>query len=262
MNIIVLVKQVPGTANVRMDPDTGAMIREAAGAEMNPLDVHAVTEAVRLKEMYPGTTVTVLTMGPAGAGKVLQEAIARGADKGVLLSHRAFAGSDTVATARVLSAAIRKVGKVDLVLAGDKTTDGETGQTGPMTAALLDIPVATFIRKLEIIDGIAHLERMVEEGIEKLEVGLPALITVVKNINRPALPSLRKILAAKKINFPVWGPDELGVKEKEVGIKGSPTRVVKVFSPKFARPTVFYQAGEVDKAVNAVIDALKARHLL
>ncbi|RJQ32884.1 MAG: electron transfer flavoprotein beta subunit/FixA family protein [Peptococcaceae bacterium] len=262
MNIIVLIKQVPGTANVRMNPDTGTMIREAAGAEMNPLDVHAVTEAVRLKDMYPGTIVTALTMGPGSADKVLQEAVARGVDKGILLSHRAFAGSDTIATARVLSAAVRKLGMADLILAGDKTTDGETGQTGPMTAAMLDIPVVAFARKLEIVNGSAHVERMVETGIEKLKVSLPALITVVRDINKPALPPLRKVLAAKKISFPVWGSDELGIKEEEIGLKGSPTRVVKVFSPKFARQTVFYQADDVDKALDAVLDVLKTRQLL
>ncbi|RJQ31992.1 MAG: electron transfer flavoprotein subunit beta/FixA family protein [Peptococcaceae bacterium] len=262
MNVVVLIKQVPGTANVRMDPDTGTMIREAAGSEMNPLDVHAVTEAVRLKDMYPGTVVTALTMGPGSADKVLREAVARGVDKGILLSHRAFAGSDTIATARVLSAAVRKLGMVDLILAGDKTTDGETGQTGPMTAAMLNIPVVTFARKLEIVNGSAQVERMVEDGIEKLAVSLPALVTTTRDINKPALPPLRKVLAAKKINFPVWGPDELGVKEEEIGLKGSPTRVVKVFSPKFARQTVFYQAGDVDKALDAVLDVLKTRQLL
>lgn len=266
MKIIVLIKQVPGTSNVRMDPKTGAMVRDPSDTVLNPLDEHAIAEAVRLKEGLPGARVTALTMGPPAALKVLREACARGADNGCLLSHRAFGGSDTIATSRVLAAAIRKLGSFDLILAGEKATDGETGQTGPMTATMLDIPVVTFARRLELKDsGAINVLRLVEEGSEELEVSLPALVTVVREINNPPLPTLRKHVLAKKLSFPVWGPEEIGLKETETGLKGSPTRVAKVFSPKFARATVFHRADSeagAFEAVAAVLNILKARDLL
>ncbi|MCL6635172.1 MAG: electron transfer flavoprotein subunit beta/FixA family protein [Peptococcaceae bacterium] len=265
MKIVVLIKQVPSTTNARMDPKTGVMIRDASDTVLNPLDEHAVTEAVRIKEKHPGTSVTALTMGPPSALKVLQEACARGVDGGILLSHRAFGGSDTIATSRVLAAAVHKLGDFDLILAGEKATDGETGQTGPMTAALLDIPALTFVRRITIRDNSILVQRLVEEGTEEIEARLPALVTVLKDINDPPLPTLRKYVMAKKLSYPVWGPEEIGLKETETGLKGSPTRVVKVFSPRLSRNTVFYQAGtgeETARAAGAVLEALKARGLL
>jgi len=265
MNIIVLIKQVPGTTNVRMDPQTGAMIRDPSDTVLNPLDEHAVTEAARIKERHPGTKVTALTMGPASATRVLQEACARGADAGVLLSHKAFAGSDTIVTARVLTAAIRKLGPFDLILAGDKSIDGETGQVGPMTAAQLGIPVVTFVRRLVIEGNLIFAQRLVEEGVEEIEASLPALITVVRDINDPPLPSLRRFVMAKKLSYPAWGPEELEMKAADAGLKASPTRVVKVFSPKFARNATLYKADRDDgmqAAAQAVIGLLKTKDLL
>lgn len=265
MKIIILIKQVPSTTNARMDPKTGVMIRDASDTVLNPLDEHAITEAVKIKEEHPGASVTALTMGPNSALKVLTEACARGADRGVLLSHRAFGGSDTIATSRVLAAAIRKLGPFDLILAGEKATDGETGQTGPMTAAMLDIPVLTYVRQLSVKDRRISVQRLVEEGIEEIEASLPVLVTVIRDINNPPLPTLRKYVMAKKISFPVWGPEEIEVMENDLGLKGSPTRVAKVFSPKLARNTTFFRADSGEKAadaVNAVVEALKIRDLL
>lgn len=265
MNIVVLIKQVPSTTNARMDPKTGVMIRDASDTILNPLDEHAVTEAVRIKEKHPGSSVTALTMGPPSAVKILHEACARGADKGVLLSHRAFGGSDTIATARVLAAAVRRLGAFDLILAGEKATDGETGQTGPMTATLLGIPVVTFVRELIIGDGYIRAQRLVEEGTEEIEVKLPAMVTVIRDINNPPLPTLRKFVIAKKISYPIWGPDEIGMKETEAGLKGSATRVAKVFSPKLARDTTFCYAdtdAKMTEAVTAVLNILKSRDLI
>lgn len=265
MRIIVLIKQVPSTANSRMDPKTGVMIRDAADTILNPLDEHAVTEAVLIKKNHPGAEIIALTMGPPSAQRVLLEACARGADQGILLSHKAFGGSDTLATARVLAAAIRQIGDYDLILSGEKATDGETGQTGPMTATLLDTPAITFVRRLKVEGAIIRAERLVEEGVEEVEVGLPALVTVVREINNPPLPTIKGYLLAKKKNFPVWGPQDIGLKEGTTGLKSSPTRVVKVFSPKFSRNTVYYHADTEDKynqAVEAVLDVLQARSSL
>lgn len=265
MNIAVLIKQVPGTSNVRMDPATGVMIRDASETVINPLDEHAIAEAVKIKRSIPGTSVTALTMGPGSAGKILTEACARGVDGGILLSHRAFGGSDTIATSRVLAAAIRKQGEFDLILAGEKATDGETGQTGPMTAALLNIPVVTFVRQLTVSGAYIRAQRMVEDGVEEVEIKLPALVTVVRDINDPPLPTLRNYIMAKKLSFPVWGPEDTGVGENGTGLKGSATRVVKVFSPKLSRNTTFLAVDNEEKAalaVQAVLETLKSRDLI
>lgn len=254
MHIVVLVKQVPASSNVRMDPQTGTMVREGTEAVTNPLDEHALYEAARIKEEVPGCRITALTMGPPTAVKVLREAMARGADNGYLLSHRAFAGADTLATARTLAAAVLRLWPIDLIIAGERTTDGETGQTGPMTASLLAIPCVTYVRRLQLVEkGKLIAERMVEDGTETVEVSLPVLVTVVKDINVPVAPSLRQVIKSQKMNFPVWGLAELGLKEDETGLKGSPTRVVKIFSPKFARATTrLHWPEDEEQAVNAV----------
>lgn len=265
MKIIVLIKQVPGTSGARMDPETGVMIRDAAETMLNPLDEHAVAEALKIKEKNPGTEIIALTMGPPSAQKVLQEACARGADNGILLSDRAFGGSDTLATSRVLAAAARKIGAFDLILGGEKATDGETGQTGPMTATLLDLPVVTFVRRLTVEDGFITAQRMVEEGFEDIQVRLPALVTVVRDINNPPLPSLRRYIMAKKISFPVWGPEDINMEASEAGLKGSATRVVKIFSPRLSRNTTLYTADTQDNvsvAVNVIMTALNERSLI
>lgn len=265
MKIIVLVKQVPSTTNTKMDPETGVMNRNAADSVINPLDEHAIAEALKIKESKPGTEIIALTMGPPSARKALQEACARGADSGVLLSHKAFGGSDTIATSRVLAAAIRKTGTFDLILAGEKATDGETGQTGPMTASLLDIPVITYTSKLDVKDGSINAWRMVEDGLEEINVKLPAMVTVVKDINDPPLPTLRRHIIARKLSFPVWGPEEIGLDSNDTGLKGSPTRVVKIFSPKLSRNTTFHTTNtdvETAGAIAAVLEALKTRSMV
>ncbi|MFA7467148.1 MAG: electron transfer flavoprotein subunit beta/FixA family protein [Desulfotomaculaceae bacterium] len=264
MKIIVLIKQVPGTANTRMNPETGVMIRDAGETILNPLDEHAVTEAVMIKKKHPGTEVIALTMGPPSAQKVLREACARGADRGILLSDKAFGGSDTLVTSRVLAAAIRKIGDTNLILAGEKATDGETGQTGPMTAALLDMPVLTFVHRLEVNDMHIIARRMVEDGIEEIKADLPALVTVVKDINNPPLPTIKGYILAKKQKFPVWGPVDLALEDGTMGLKGSPTRVVKIFTPKLSRQTTFYTADTKEQlpgAAEAIIKVLKSRSL-
>lgn len=265
MNIMVLIKQVPSTSNTRMDPETGVMIRDASDTVLNPLDEHAVTEAARLKAKFPGSTVTAITMGPPAARRVLLEACARGADRGILLSHRAFGGSDTLATSRVLAAAARKAGPFDLILAGEKATDGETGQTGPMTATLLDLPVVTFVNRVDVEDNHMVARRVVEEGTEEIRVKLPALVTVVRDINTPPLPTVRQYVIAKKMEFPVWGPADIVINELDAGLKGSATRVAKIFSPKLSRNTTFLKAENEEKmaaAAGAILEVLKGKDLL
>lgn len=262
MNIVVLIKQVPATDNVKMDPETGVMIRTGKDNIINPLDENALEEAIRIKNSRSGVKVTAITMGPDSAIKALKEAIAMGADSGILLSGRAFAGSDTIATAKVLAAAIKKVMNVDLVLCGERATDGETGQTGTMIANMLDIPVQTYVSKVEVRDKSVVVERIVEDGFERVEVPFPVLLTVVKDINQPGFPTLQGKLRAKNVDIIVWGPDDLGLAKEELGLKGSPTRVVKIFSPKLSRDTIMHKHDDTSQAVNELIKFLTAREAI
>lgn len=262
MKIAVLIKQVPGTDNVQMDPETGVMIRTNKGNIINPLDENALEEALRIKRTRDGVQVLAVSMGPESAMKAVREAVAMGADGGVLLSGRAFAGADTIATARVLAAAVRRLGGVDLVLCGERATDGETGQTGPMVAAHLGIPVQTYVHRLAVADGAVTVERLVEGGFERVEVRLPALVTVVKGINEPGFPTLAGKLRAREAAVPVWGPEELGLAPEELGLKGSPTRVVKIFSPKLSRDTVMCRWDNTGRAVNELLEFLSAREIV
>jgi len=231
MNIIVCIKQVPDTTNVRIDPETNTLVRSGVQSIVNPFDMYAIEEAIRLKEKFGGM-VTVVTMGPPQAEEALREAISLGADEAVLVSDRAFAGSDTWATSYTLSKAVRKIGKFDLVVCGKQAIDGDTAQVGPGVAAFLDIPQITFVKKIEDIkDSFIRAERMTEEGYDIIESPLPCLITVVKEINEPRLPSLKGKMRAKKAEIPVWGADDIGCEASGIGLEGSPTRVLKVFSP-------------------------------
>lgn len=237
MRIIVLVKQVPGTDNVKMDPETGVMIRSGKDTVVNPLDEHALQEAVNIKSRLKNVHITALSMGPPSADRALRDALAMGADRAVLLSNRAFGGADTMVTARTLAAAIGKLGPVDLILGGERATDGETGQVGPMVAVMLGLPVQTYVRKIELDGSSVTIERIVEEGFERVQVTGPLVVTVVKDINQPGLTTLRSKLLAKKAQLPVWGPEEIGLRPDQLGLKASPTRVTKVFSPKLSRNT-------------------------
>ncbi|OAT81654.1 electron transfer flavoprotein subunit beta/FixA family protein [Desulfotomaculum copahuensis] len=262
MRIAVLIKQVPGTDNVKMDPETGVMIRTNKGNIINPLDENALEEALRIKRSREDVQVLAVSMGPESAMKAIKEAVAMGADGGVLLSGRAFAGSDTIATARALAAAISKLGDVNLVLCGERATDGETGQTGPMIAATLGIPVQTYVQRLEVADDAVKVERVVEGGFEQVKVQLPALITVVKGINEPGFPTLTGKVRARDAVVPVWGADDLGLSPEELGLKGSPTRVVKIFSPKLSRSTLLHRQDNTGRAVNELLKFLADRDIV
>ncbi len=191
MHIVVCVKQVPNTTQVRINPETNTLVREGVESIMNPFDENALEMALQLKEQHAGTKVTVLTMGPPQAAEVLKEAVGRGADAVVLLSDRAFAGSDTWATSYALSMAIRQMEKPDLILFGKQAIDGDTAQVGPGVADWLDLPCIAYARKIEVANGVAQVERAYEDGYEKLEVALPCVLTVLKEANVPRMASLR-----------------------------------------------------------------------
>ena len=265
MRIVVPIKQVPETSNVRMDPETGTMVRSGATAVVNPLDLYAIEAALRLREAHGGS-VTALSMGPPAAMKAVKEAIAMGCDDGVLLSDRRFAGSDTWATSYTLAAAIRRIGRVDLVVAGERATDGDTAQVGPGIAAWLDLPLATYVARIESLDRErVTVERLIEEGYQRVSLQLPALITVVKEIASVRLPTLRGKKRAKQLEVPVWTASELQVESTGIGLKGSPTKVVRIERPKVARSGELVHAngeGGVDGAVDLLVTFLEQRGLL
>jgi electron transfer flavoprotein beta subunit len=231
MNIIVCIKQVPNTTDVKIDPVTNTLIREGVESVINPFDAYAIEEGVRLKERFGGK-VTVISMGPPQAEKALREAISLGCDEAVLVSDRKFAGSDTWATSYTLACAIRKAGAFDVILCGKQASDGDTAQVGPGVSTHLEIPQVTYVKKIEeITDNKAKVERMTEEGYDIVETPLPCLFTVVKEINTPRMPSLKGMMRSKSAQIAKWTAEDIDAEPKNLGLEGSPTRVVKIFTP-------------------------------
>jgi len=257
MNIIVCIKQVPETTEVRINPETNTLIREGVKAIINPFDMYAIEEAVRLKERFGGK-VTVVTMGPPQADAALREAISLGADEGFLVCDRAFAGSDTWATSYTLAGAIKMIGAFDLILCGKQASDGDTAQVGPGISAFLDIPQVTYVKKIEEIkDNKIRLERMSEEGFDIIETPAPCLLTVVKEINEPRIPSLKGMMRAKSAKIIVWTAKDIGVETKDVGLNGSRTTVVKIFTPPH-RTGGEKLTGETPEIVEKLVGLLKS----
>jgi electron transfer flavoprotein beta subunit len=233
VKIAVCLKQVPETTEVKINPETNTLMREGVASITNPFDEFALEEGLLTREKYGGE-LHVMTMGPPQAIEILKNALAVGADKVYLLSDRAFAGADTLATAYTLAKTIEKIGGVDLVICGKQAIDGDTAQVGPGIATRLGIPQLTYVAKVREIDPAKKkivVERMLENGREVVECSLPVVITVMKDINEPRLPSLLGIKKAAKATIPTWTAKEIGVDEDRVGLKGSPTWVWKVFSP-------------------------------
>lgn len=232
MNIVVCVKQVPGTNEVKMNKETNTIIREGVEAIINPFDTYAIEEGLRIKDKVGGK-VTVLSMGIPKVADLLKETIALGVDDAVLLSDRAFAGADSLATSYTLSMGIKKMGQVDLVICGKQATDGDTAQVGPSLASKLGFPHITYVKKIEEIrEGYIRCQRLTEDGYEVVEMPLPAVITVVKEINEPRLPSIKGMMRAKKAVVSMWTADEIAADKSLTGLKGSPTQVVSTFIPE------------------------------
>lgn len=232
MHIVVCIKQVPNTTDVKIDPKTNTLMREGVEAVVNPFDMYAIEEGLRLRDKIPGSKVTVLTMGPPQADSALREAISMGADKAILVSDRAFAGSDTWATSYTLAMAIKKIGDYGLIICGKQASDGDTAQVGPGIATQLDLPQITYVRKVQSADEKQIVaERMLEGGSEVIESPVPCLLTVVKEINEPRLPSLKGKMAAKKAEIIKWGAADIQAEPAKLGLNGSPTKVVKIFTP-------------------------------
>jgi electron transfer flavoprotein beta subunit len=256
MNIVVCLKQVPGTTEVKINPETNTLIRQGIKNIINPFDTYALEEGVRLKEKYGGK-VTVISMGPPQAIDMLKEAISLGADEAVLLSDRAFAGADTWATAYTLAGTVKKLGQVDLVICGRQSTDGDTAQVGPEMAEMLGTAFVAYVGQIEeITAGTMRVKRMIEEGHEVIQSSLPAVITVTKEINLPRLPSLRGIMKSRSAKIPTWTLQDLGLDPNKVGLNGSFTRVVKIFTPQRVKKAEMIK-GEPEAQVTCLIAKLK-----
>lgn len=257
MKLLVCVKQVPDAKDVRLDPKTNTLAREGVESIMNPYDRHALEEAVAIKEGQGGT-VTVITMGPPQAEAVLREAIACGADEAVLVSDRAFAGADTWATSYTLARAVETLGGFDLILCGKQAIDGDTAQVGPGLACRLRLPYAACVQKTRQVTGeVIEVERMMDDGFDVLRLPLPALITVVKDINEPRVASLKGKMKAKKATIIQFSAADIGADPRCIGLAGSPTQVVRVFSPEPRGDRKIF-SGSVAEQVDQLVACLKA----
>jgi len=261
MNVIVCLKQVPGTTKVTIDPQTNTLVRQGIESITNPFDTYALEEGVRLRERYGGK-VTAISMGPPQADTMLKDAISVGADDTALICDSALAGSDTWATAYVLARAAGEINEYDLIICGRQTLDGDTGQVGPEMAEMLGIPFIAYVSKIEEIEnGRMQVQRMVEDGYETIETTLPAVITVVKEINVPRLPSLRGLARARSASIPVWKAEELGIDKNMVGLSGSATRVIRIFYPQRVSQAQIFEGSMEDK-VDSLVEKLREAKLI
>lgn len=232
MNIIVCIKQVPDTTDVKIDKKTGTLIREGVPSIVNPDDKFALEAALRLKD-EKGGRVTVVSMGPPQADDALRECSAMGADDLILLSDREFAGADTLATSYTIATCIKKIGGYDVIFCGRQAIDGDTAQIGPQVAEYLGVPQITYVRKLELKDGKIIAERELEDGFEKVEAPTPALLTFIKGEFKPRYPTMGGIADAyREKDVKVWTAKDIGAESSQIGSNGSPTWVHRTFAPE------------------------------
>lgn len=261
MKILVFVKQVPDTDDVKLDPKTGNLNREGITSIMNPLDANAVEAALQLKEKNGGSIIAI-SMGPPQAEDVLKKALALGCDEAYLLSDRAFGGADTLATAYTLSKAAEKIGNFDLLLFGRHAIDGDTAQTGPATAAFLGLPQITLAKSIEVENGWVCCERILEDSVQKVKAKLPAVVTVTGEINTPRYPTPINIMKALKKPRGVWTSADLDCDMHQIGIKGSPSSTKKVFEPLKRNTETTYFSGKPDIMAAEFVDMLESEHLI
>ena len=238
--VVISVKQVPDTTQVKVDPVTGTLIREGVPFIINPFDIHAVEEALRLKDQF-GCKVTALTMGPPNSVATLRKCLALGVDDAILISDRVFGGADTLATSFVLAEAVRRIaaeyGRVDLIICGKQTIDGDTAQVGPGMAVRLRYSQLTLVDQIIGLDPdqrLIRVRRKLEGRKEIVEAKLPALLTLVREINQPRYPTVQGRLAAEETKIETWDNNFLKLPIEKLGLKGSPTNVKKIFAPERA----------------------------
>ncbi len=263
MRIIVLVKQVPDTTEVKLDPKTGNLIREGIESIINPDDRHALEAAISLKEKTGGKIIA-LSMGPPQAVDALSEAIGMGVDEGILLTDRAFAGADTWATSFTLGKAVEKIGGFDLILCGRQAIDGDTAQIGPQVADYLKIPQVTYVFEIEAVRKKSILvKRRMEDGYERIQCELPALLTVIGELNTPRYAMVGGLIDACREKAPIklWNAADIGVQTCDVGLEGSLTHVIRTFAPKSQRQGEMIE-GDAEAAAKSLIGKLKENSLI
>ena len=268
MHIVVCIKQVPDSAQIRVHPVTNTIMRQGVPAIINPFDVFAIEEALRLKDRFGGR-VTVLTMGPPQAEDALRKAIAYGADDVILLTDRAFAGADTLATSFALAQTIRKIGEehpVDLVFTGKQTIDGDTAQVGPGVARRLGLQLLTYVSAIDTLDLAERsitVRRRSEGGVQVIRTRLPALITMLEGSNQIRFAGMDDMFRSARFEVPKWKKERAGIEDvSKIGLKGSPTVVSKIFTPK-PRAVKAQMIGadlDADGTANAILDILSSQH--
>lgn len=262
MKIIVCVKQVPDTNEIRINPETGTLIREGVPSIINHDDANALEQALQLKDAYPDSTVTVMTMGPPQAKEMLQECIAMGADDAILLSDRALGGSDTWATSNALAAGINKIGDYDIIFAGRQAIDGDTAQVGPQMAEKLDLPQVTYVKEFSMDGDTITVHRALEDGYEVLKLKKPCVLTAIKELNTPRYMSIKGIIKAGKADIKVWNAADIGVELTKVGLKASPTNVFKSFTPKPKGKGVMIDGDTAKEIAGNLLTGLKEKHII
>ena len=259
MNIVVCIKQVPDTTEIKLDPVTGTMIREGVPSIMNPDDKSGLEMALELKDKYEAN-VTVITMGLPQADAILREAMAMGADRAILLTDRKLAGADTLATSNALAGALRTL-DFDLLVMGRQAIDGDTAQVGPQVAEHLGLPQVSYVENLEFDGTTFTLKKWLEDGYQIVEVESPCVITVLSSANQPRYMRMRGIMEAYKREVEVWGCDKIDVDESKLGLKGSPTRVAKSFTKGVKGSGEKFEVSEAE-AVDIIINKLKEKHII
>ena len=262
MRIIVCIKQVPDTTEVKLDPRTNTLIREGVPSIINGDDKAGLEAALRLRE-EEGGTVSVVCMGPPQADAALREALAMGADEAYLLSDREFGGSDTYATAAIIAAALKKIG-FDLVITGRQAIDGDTAQVGPQIAEQLHIPQVSYVEEIRAEEDCMIVRRQFEDQSHLLKVRRPCLLTALSELDRPRYMTVRGIVDAYRKEITVWGFNELreGLNPDWIGLKGSPTNVFLSFGKQFRAPGTVLEHSTADEAVEAIMEKLAGRHII
>lgn len=262
MKILLCMKQVPDTNEVRIDQKTGTLIREGVPSIINHDDKNALEEALRLKDKYKDVEITLITMGPPQADVALREALAMGADKAVLITDRAFAGADTLATSRTLAAAIKKLGSFDLILCGRQAIDGDTAQVGPQLAEHMDLPQITYVQKLEIEGNKVIAQRALEDGYEVIETQMPCVITAIKELNVPRYANICGIYDAyREKEVKIMLAKDLDMNPDYMGLNGSPTNVRQTFTPAPKGQGVMLE-GTGKETMHDLVSRLKEKHII
>ncbi|MBE6015485.1 MAG: electron transfer flavoprotein subunit beta/FixA family protein [Lachnospiraceae bacterium] len=261
MKIAVCVKQVPDTTEVRIDPVKGTLIRDGVPSILNPEDANALEAALQLKDKDDKIKVAVITMGPPQAEDMLRECLAMGADEAYLLSDRAFGGADTCATSTTIAAGIKKIGKVDLVLAGRQAIDGDTAQVGPQVAFRLGLPVVTYVEDIEIKGKKAIVKRQLEDGYEMIEAQMPCLLTAIKELNEPRYMTIAGIINAYEKPITVWNHEDVKLDPADCGLNASPTQVFRSFTPP-PKGKGEMLSGTPAKMAATLVEKLKEKHAI